>query len=315
MTLLVLLVSIELSAQDEYVENRTNHGISFVIDNDILKPINQTDQYYTFGQFIQYFQSVPLDNRMFNKIFGPFGFYEKYVLQSQIGLAGYTPLEGNTGVINRPFVGMLTFKNSAIAVSEKEYLKLGLEFGIRGPASGAENFQNTMHRFLGNELLDGWETQLPHKILLNLYANWSKSFRITEHFDIIPELGVALGNNQTFIRPNLQARIGLFNTLDYSSFHLTNIGKYSDGSNGIEAYFLFQLYGQLTIVDATLKQDFRAENITETFDKSNLLAGYSAQFHVSSEKFGLYYSYHKKSPVTNIVPRHSYGSVGLSYRW
>lgn len=312
---LIILVSFKLSAQDEFLGNTLNHGVVFIIDNDILKPRNQTDQYYSFGQFLGYYQSVGQGNKFFNKIIKPFGIEGKFIFNSQIGLSGYTPLEGNTGVIDRPFVGLLTLKNSAIIASEKEYLKLGVELGIRGAASGAENFQNSMHRLIGNEELIGWETQLPQTVLINLYADWSKAIFITEHFDMIPELGIALGNNQTYVRPNIQARVGWFNGLDYTAFHQTNIGESSAGNKVVEAYLLFQLYGQLTIVDATLKQDFRSDNVIQAFDRSNLLAGYSAQIHVSFEKFGFYYSYHKKSPATNIVPIHSYGSIGLIYRW
>jgi len=302
-------------AQNRSVDNLTNQGVSLVFDNDILKPKNQTDQYYSFGQMLSYYSVVNRQNNFFNKVFSPFRIDGKYVFQSELALLGYTPRQEDRQIIDRQFAGILKLKNSLIVVSDNEFLKLSAEMGIRGRHSGADKFQESLHKLLDSEVLEGWETQLPSRILFNIYGSWSRSVFQRRYFDLIPEMNVAIGNNQTYIKPNLQARMGWFNDLDHTSFYQTNIGSTTERKHNTEVYLLFQFYGKLSIVDATLNNERSTDGLIKAFHQNRVLGGYSLQFHVSGSHFDMFYKYHKATPISNIVPKHSYGTIGVAYRW
>ncbi len=314
--LLISFLSTGSIAQRITGTDSKNHAVRTVFDNDILKLKNRTDEYYSFGLFVGYYQGIKEDSKIFNKMFSPFKVHGKFILLSELGLQGYTPQSEEMGLIDRPFAGILTFKSSFINVEIKEYLKLTIEVGVRGPASGGEAVQNSFHKLIGNEEDGGWETQLHNKGLINIYGKWSKSFPLIKYFDVIPEANLALGNNNTYVKANFQARAGWFNGLDNTQFYQTDVGDNSETKDKTEVYLLFQLFGKLSIVDATIRDNETKKNIgVQAFDKKNLIGGYSVQLHVNFQSFGLFYSYIKNSPESNIVPKHSYGSVGVSYLW
>jgi hypothetical protein len=91
-----------------------------------------------------------------------------------------------------------------------------LDVGVVGPAAGGRFVQNNFHRLLGADRARGWHNQLHNEPTINLMLErrWRiSSLRgelppFTLETDIIPSVGVALGNVATYASAGAVLRIG-----------------------------------------------------------------------------------------------------------
>ncbi len=91
-----------------------------------------------------------------------------------------------------------------------------LDIGVIGPAAGGRFVQNNFHRLLGADRARGWHNQLHNEPTINLMLErrWRvSSLRgelppLTLETDIIPSVGIALGNVATYASAGAVLRIG-----------------------------------------------------------------------------------------------------------
>ena len=134
-----------------------------------------------------------------------------------IGQNIYTP-EDTTAVQwvphDRPYAGWLYLDFGLEAnQGSKRCDKFGLEIGIVGPSSFAENVQNFWHSLLGLDVPKGWNNQLNNELGLVLYYEQIRRYEVQNlflglDFDLLPNAGGSLGNVFTYVEAGLALRLG-----------------------------------------------------------------------------------------------------------
>ena len=92
---------------------------------------------------------------------------------------------------------------------------LQLDLGLIGPAAGGEFVQNNFHRLIGVPTANGWANQLHNEptIGLTFERRWRTNHGVVFEdpkleYDVVPRLGVALGNVATYASVGGTIRIG-----------------------------------------------------------------------------------------------------------
>ncbi len=285
-------------------------------DNDLLKVKNVTDRYYSFGLFAG-FQKVL--NRRLLRILPTRHFkdpWNKYIGGLVVAIKGYTPnrdRDRDNSLLDRPFAGTFTIRPYVISVNKNRLIRLDLETGVRGPASQAGKLQNWVHERIGDNRVKGWDNQLDNKILFSFYGLYAKPFLLSKGFEVIPESSIALGNHFTYLQQGIKLRVGLFNDVSNSISYFTHMGgKRFDRHTEIFASFI--IYGRLSLLDATLS-DLNLISDLLSVSKDHLVGGFQVKLNFLLNRVGIIIAYNKITPGTNLSDKHSYGSIGLNYRW
>ncbi|MDA7864275.1 lipid A deacylase LpxR family protein, partial [Akkermansiaceae bacterium] len=94
-----------------------------------------------------------------------------------------------------------------------------LSLGLVGPGAGGHDIQRTWHKAFLGPRPDGWSHQLNNEITLNVHADrtWLYSSDDGEglYFDVMPNVGVDLGNLSTRLTAGLEVRVGLGQIHDF----------------------------------------------------------------------------------------------------
>ena len=134
-----------------------------------------------------------------------------------IGQNIYTP-EDTTAVQwvpqDRPYAGWL-YAGFGIEANQgsRRCDKLGLEIGVVGPDSLAENVQSFWHSLFGLNVPKGWDNQLNNEPGLVLSYVQMRRYEVKNlflglDFDLLPNLGGSLGNVFTYAQAGLAIRFG-----------------------------------------------------------------------------------------------------------
>jgi lipid A 3-O-deacylase len=84
-----------------------------------------------------------------------------------------------------------------------------LQAGVVGPSSGGAEVQKWVHEVTDDKDPKGWDHQLEDEPGLMAGFQWQKRFaRNSRSFDVVPSVGVALGNVQTYAAAGLTLRVG-----------------------------------------------------------------------------------------------------------
>ena len=161
--------------------------------------------------------------------------------------------------------------------------------------------------------MEGWENQLDHNVLLNLYGLYAKSFSIFQILEVVPESSVALGNYHTYFQQNFTLRLGLFNQINNSSSYHTFTGA-TKAKNTTEIFTSLSVFGRISLVDATLS-DYLLISEFPRLSYENLRGGYQVKFNVLFQGVGVFVAYNYLTPGTELSSSHGYGTITLSYSW
>jgi hypothetical protein len=114
---------------------------------------------------------------------------------------------------DRPYAGWLYAGIGLVSVGERALDNLEINVGVVGPASFAEQTQTAFHRWFGFDRPEGWRHQLENEPGLELV--FERKWRAWQKFgvgglggDVVPHVGVALGNVLTQGAAGLTLRIG-----------------------------------------------------------------------------------------------------------
>ena len=133
-----------------------------------------------------------------------------------IGQNIYTPEDIETTALvpdDRPYAGWLY---SSLAVHTQTYGRLDVfevSLGVVGPSALGRQIQNGWHKIIGVDEVKGWDNQLrdePGIIIAYEHRRRFKTANSTAGWgaDLIPHVGVSLGNVDTHLSGGAQARIG-----------------------------------------------------------------------------------------------------------
>ncbi len=198
--------------------------VSIQFENDFFG--GDSDRHFTHGTHIEWL-SDPID-WMSDKIdqIGWLGFQKdapdsadvlEIRLSLSIGQNIYTP-EDTTAVQwvpnDRPYAGWL-YVGFGLEANQgsKRCDNLGLEIGMVGPDSLAENVQNFWHSLFGLNVPNGWNNQLNNEPGLVLSYEQIRRYGVEDlflglSFDFLPNAGGALGNVFTHAEAGFAIRLG-----------------------------------------------------------------------------------------------------------
>lgn len=132
------------------------------------------------------------------------------------GQSMFTPSDikvANPPLSERPYAGWLYGTIGLGTVSGRQLDLLYMSIGMVGPASLAEQSQKFVHKVIGADQPQGWDTQLHNEpgIVLTYQRSWH-SLAVEPstgtRLDLTPHLGAAIGNVFTYANTGLTLRFG-----------------------------------------------------------------------------------------------------------
>lgn len=190
---------------------------SFTWENDILSP-KHTDRHYTNGlQFTKTSRSYDSFNSD-----NTFGWFARAASILPVGKEGWlehrttlsfgqvmqTPEDMTVETPDKndaPYAGILYVSHGLETYAESHVDYLDLTLGITGDPSLAEGSQKLIHKMTGSEPPQGWDSQIPTELLVNLY--YSRRFAVPLidgvgdwQLDNVNFGRIAVGNAQTDLK-------------------------------------------------------------------------------------------------------------------
>lgn len=121
----------------------------------------------------------------------------------------FEPLPGQ-----HPYAGWLYGEYSVLVERDDNALDmLTVTAGVVGPAALGEEVQNSFHRLINGDRVNGWDNQLRNEpgLILSYERRWRPFFRVSSRgigVDAAPNAGVSVGNVLTQGKAGLTLRIG-----------------------------------------------------------------------------------------------------------
>ena len=113
-----------------------------------------------------------------------------------------------------PYVGALWLGAAQVSVDGDIADMLGLRLGVLGPAAGGRRSQTLIHRLIGSDRPEGWDSQGPTRLLLGVerYRAWRLASGAADdgrpHADAIVSAGATAGNLQSSLGASVLLRYG-----------------------------------------------------------------------------------------------------------
>jgi hypothetical protein len=160
---------------------------------------------------------------------------------------------------DRPFAGWLYATLGLTSASDTDLATVELSLGVIGPAALAEELQDFTHELTDENEDFGWNRQISNRpaALLSLERRWAWRWADLESFeaDLVPAVGLQLGNVQTSAELGLMARFGHGLAIDFGPPRirpaLSGIGSYRP-PGGWAYYGFVGAEGRAIAYDATL---------------------------------------------------------------
>ncbi len=239
----------------------------------------------------------------------------------------YTPSDKDVAALlpdDRPYAGYLY---TGIALHSKTTTKLDtieITLGIVGPASLAEQVQNTVHDLRGIDEAQGWDNQLDNEPALGF--SWQRKWRthranLTDIlcYDMLTHTGVTLGNVRTSADAGAEIRLGYNIPMDFGS----DVIRPGAGISAPVSVFsypdlpVFGLHwfagvrGEFVLRDIFL--DGNTFESSHSVDKKNLVAEFSTGIAVSYKMVKLTYRHvFRTEQFDNQAKGHVLGSLAVT---
>ena len=193
-----------------------------------------------------------------------------------------------------------------------------LQLGFVGPEAQGEWIQSKAHEILDDEPPLGWDNQLDFEPVVQLVYRWRRKFG-TDHADVVPHWGAALGNVGIFAEAGFHARFG-WNIADFPNL---NIAPAVSPASTDDAWFAkreFHVFVGATGrgVAHNIFLDGNTFEDSHSVDKENWVYDLQAGFVARYKKCRLSYTFTRRSreyspTFDNDGGRHDYGTVAFSY--
>lgn len=226
-----------------------------LVENDAFTFDIYLDEYYTSGIFPQVrFLKDSIKNT-------------KVIRSYQLNQRMYTPSDVDWKFeeeLDRPYAGVLSFSiGNEYYFLSNQYLKVQVELGWMGPASGVGNSQETWHRWFGMTPPMGWRYQIANSPVINLNLSYIKSLvYYDDFFEIDTESKLAAGTVYNYLQENLVMRLGQLKPINQSAYTASSLGKPKPQFRGelSELYFFYSPGLEYVGYNATIQGQLIGKN-------------------------------------------------------
>jgi len=273
------------------------------------------DQYYTNGLNIFYKQVgtkiVPL--------------FDKKIHYFNAGQKMYNPYYSNIKVIanqDRPYAGYIYASYAQQFISSKHLLKLGIDIGVTGKKSKAEEAQNFIHQFYNIQASDGWNTQIKEIFNFGMHLEYVQSLLYNpEHF-----FQLSWTNNANFstVFTNISSGLAFkFNTgknntlgIDNSSFLGTSLQSKNE-SWFKECYLGIKSFISYQITDKTVTGKLANNPLKKSFNTKPWVWHNDIGYYWNLKNWNVSYHqiFHTKNTQELRKKWIRHGSIQLSYKF
>ena len=219
--------------------------------------------------------------------------------------------------LDAPYVGALWFGAGQVSVDNNVADMFGLRLGVIGPAAGGRRSQTLIHRLIGSDRPEGWDSQGPTRLLLGVerYRAWRLASAGADdgrpHADAIISAGATAGNLQSSIGASVLLRYGTGLQRNFPSAIHQEIRGGDPVLLGNGWFVYAGLVGDRVFSHAGIGRNHYPENnIAELrHNQTVALAGIAYGFKSASVSFSL----QNASPlITSNSKREPYGSLTLT---
>ncbi|MCW9025758.1 MAG: lipid A deacylase LpxR family protein [Thiovulaceae bacterium] len=324
---LTVLIFLNLFAQESYKRGEIweLERSNFYFENDMYF---DTDYDYTAGLRLSWLFHIKHPKKNIYDIspldFGGSSTYRSFALVNQI----FTPKNKEQKTLitdDRPYAGWTYFETGLHKSSKRNLRSINLKVGIVGPLSGAENFQNFLHKVIGAQHVNGWENQLHNELGINLkYTHkWRFLYSDKNFFEsaIVPFGEMELGNVSTKATAGFSIRIGYNIPKDFGVSSI-DIG----GEDGIPSYkenlmsnkkvwsFSFNLNAATSAVARDIFLDGNTDGDSHSIKKERIIGYTGGGFSLRYKRFILdFIRVYNTKKFNSENGGHDTGSIVLSW--
>ena len=310
---IAVLIALPVAAQAQGTSNETRLAPTwrFEMANDV---VFDTDNQFTNGFTFQKHSAYGDDIEELEGVAGFGRFIARRVLPDwdganyrkslRIGQNMATPNDiENPDIIldDVAYHGFLGAESSWIAFDDYRFRGYATTFGLVGEYSGAEAIQKAVHSLIDSTDPEGWDNQLDHEPILNVYAIFKRKFVNRPSFDAAWTVDLAAGNYHTGIEAGVEMRFG--RKPDGFTYTPTPLGKGMsyDGTLGrpdgrSEVYFSLAARAWAWAVFMPLEgNQFVSDNEwtdNNTIDPENVIGQLIGGFHYVRPKWGVHMTFH-----------------------
>jgi lipid A 3-O-deacylase len=257
---------------------------------------------------------------------------ERRAVSFSFGQSIYTPADMGSAepdVNDRPYAGYSYLAATFHQRTPTVKTSWEFQFGIVGPLSFAEEYQNSTHDLLGNGWAQGWDHQLRNEAGLDLICerHWLLLHAVGDpglNFDLIPHLGGRLGNIATSVNLGGELRLGwnlppTFGTCpirggceSYSAFN--DEGSRPDGKGFEGLHFFVGVDGRAVFHDIFLDGNTWVDSpsVEKEILVADLLVGIALRYDSITATYS--YVYRTKEFETQSGPQ-LFGSLSLAWTY
>lgn len=216
----------ECASDPPLVDSADRKGsLTFVLENDAFGT-HAPDKNYTNGVGLAWMSPKGVEPewmRALANLIPPHGAQKDARIEVELGQVIFTPEDLSRTTpdpVDRPYAGILYAAAGMVAQTNERTLdQTQLVLGVIGPASQAGDVQSNVHRQIGAPMPYGWSAQIPNRVVVAWRAQRTDILNMTRasaaHLELLPTIGVSLGNLQTSANIGLGFRFGGGMPLDF----------------------------------------------------------------------------------------------------
>ncbi len=316
------------------IDDDKNHWYQFSFENDVLGLTNTSDDGYSNGIAYSWgsssydsFDSLNLPDwiRLISDwTFINQGNSKQYSISYGLSQSMYTPNDISEPELienDRPYAGALLWHSKIRHFAKNRANSLGLNLGVVGPASLAEQSQTIIHEMIGARTPEGWDNQLNNELVFRVDAEhierfYDHSFTDTTSFDISSYSEAGIGNLRSDIGTGLTFRVGNLLEETYAAINPFNSQTVSVLTRKTTNQFYWQLF--TSVYTAYVFNDITLDG--NTFADSHSVEMIHDQTLISAGMFVMYqhwaatFSTHRATKqFDDQINDSKYGSITVSY--
>ena len=341
MSVLLLTAVPAVSATQQGSQARTSDTVTLYLENDLFGFHNK-DRYYTHGTKLSWISRDLTNYREIQSIPSwMHGLIEKvpyvnkpesvHTVSISLGQNIYTPEDKERSDLvldDRPYAGITYLGLGLQRKTAQRMDAFELALGIVGRHSYARDCQIELHRNVGSEKPQGWSHQLRDEPVFNLFLERKRKilqYRVSGGFgyDVIPHLGVSLGNVNTGVNLGGQARFGWNLPNDFGTYLIRSGSdtaapiddtdpRFNQPRERFGAHLFFAVNGKA--VAHTVFLDGNTFRDSHSVDKKHFVADVIGGVGVIINRVKITYSHVYRTKEFKLQKSgHQFGSVSLSF--